>query len=104
MFKPTWIKMKKTTQYNIAIISFAVGMAIFDLLFNSNFYKELNLSNAFVTVLVGYLVVSIFTNNEEEDFSAGEENESFLSLIFGLISDFLKINLLHLKKLHQGVG
>lgn len=96
--------MKKTTQYNIAIISFAVGMAIFDLLFNSNFYKELNLSNAFVTVLVGYLVVSIFTNNEEEDFSAGEENESFLSLIFGLISDFLKINLLHLKKLHQGVG
>lgn len=49
--------MNKKLGYITAFVVFFFGSALIDRIFNLGFSKELNLSNALVTAVIGFLIV-----------------------------------------------
>lgn len=59
--------MSKVAGYVMSVLFFILGLVLIDFFFNSGFFEELNISNAFLTVFVGYLVVDSLEHKEQRD-------------------------------------
>jgi len=82
--------MKPSKTYTIMVITTFVCMLILDAIFGWSFFKEINLSNAFVTAFVGYAIL-VSLEGAVNNYETGDEDEpGLIRLLFDIIKDGFK--------------